>query len=195
MSANLIGYEMQISLVGLDEQLKKLGNFGTLLNRHLERGMEAATTHVASKITPLVPVGVSARLKNSIGSEVKTEGIGSVVGRVGSSLKDEEYPAVMEFGRRPGARMPPPEALVRWVHVKHLAGTYSIKTHRRTGNKKSQAEEDLQTAFLIARAIARRGIKGKFFMKRGLEMGKPAVPKFFKKEMDLLMEELSVNGR
>jgi hypothetical protein len=188
-----IGYEMSVDMHGVEEQLKKLGNFGSLLNRHLEQGMNAATTMVASKIIPLVPVGVSGRLKNSIGSEIRTEGIGSVVGRVGSSLKDEEYPAVMEFGRAPGT-MPPPEALVRWVHVKHLAGTYSIKTHRRQGGKKRQADEDLQTAFLIARAIKARGIKGKFYMKQGLAKAKPGIPRIFKKEMDEMMKELATNG-
>jgi hypothetical protein len=189
-----VGYAMDVQIIGLEEQLKKMGNFGVLLNRHLERGMEAATTFTVSKITPNVPVGVSSRLKNSIGSEIRTEGIGSVVGRVGSSLEGEEYPAVMEFGRKPGAKMPPPEALVRWVHVKGLAGTYSIKTRRRQGGKKRQANEDLQVAWMIARAISRKGIKGKFYMRTGLQKAKPSVPKFFKKEMDLMMEELSVNG-
>lgn len=194
MSSSDIGYSLDIDIRGLEEQIKRMGNFGTLLNRHLERGMEATTKFTVSKIVPNVPVGVSGRLKNSIGSEIRTEGIGSVVGRVGSSLKGEEYPAVMEFGRRPGSRMPPPEALVRWVHVKGLAGTYSIKTHRRRGSKASQAEEDLQVAFLIARAIGRKGIKGRFYMRDGLNRAKPSIPKFFKREMDLLMEELSVNG-
>lgn len=189
-----IGYALDVSIIGLEEQLKKIGNFGPLLNKHLVRGMEKTTTFTVSKIVPGVPVGVSARLKNSIGSEVKTEGIGSVVGKVGSSLKDEEYPAVMEFGRRPGAKMPPPDALVRWVHVKGLAGTYSIKSHRRQGGKKRQADEDLAVAWMIARAIGRKGIQGRSYMKKGLEKAKPSVPKFFKFEMDELMKELSLNG-
>lgn len=193
MTAN-IGYSLDVQIIGLEEQLRKIGNFGPLLNKHLVQGMEKATKYTVSKIVPGVPVGVSARLKNSIGSEIKTEGIGSVVGRVGSSLKDEEYPAVMEFGRKPGAKMPPPDALVRWVHVKGLAGTYSIKTRRRQGGKKRQANEDLAVAWMIARAISRKGIKGKFYMKQGLEKARPATPKFFKREMDELMEEISLNG-
>jgi hypothetical protein len=193
MTAGL-GYAMEVNIHGLDEQLKRMGNFGPLLNKHLVRGMEKTTKFAVSKIVPGVPVGVSARLKDSIGSEIRTEGIGSIVGIVGSSLKGEEYPAVMEFGRRPGAKMPPPEALLRWVHVKHLAGTYSIKTKRRHGGKKRQADEDLAVAFAVARAIARKGIKGKFYMKNGLAKAKPSTPKFFKQEMDELMKELAVNG-
>lgn len=191
--SDLIGYQMDVDIVGLEAQIKKIDGFGPAFNRHLERGMHETTTMIASKIIPLVPVGVSSRLKNSIGSEVRVEGIGSVVGKVGSSLKDEEYPKVMEFGRRPGT-MPPPEALVRWVHVKGLAGTYSIKTHRRQGGKKRQGDEDLAVAWQIARAIKARGIKGRFYMKQGLAKGKPGIPRIFKREMDALMKELAVNG-
>jgi hypothetical protein len=187
-----VGYSLEVNIRGLEEQIKKMGNFGPLLNTHLVRGMEAATKFTVSKIVPGVPVGVSSRLKNSIGSEIRTEGIGSIVGVVGSSLKDEEYPKVMELGRRPGAKMPPPEALVRWVHVKGLAGTYSVKTHRRQGGKAKVAQQDLQVAFMIARAIARKGIKGRFYMKNGLDKARPSIAKFFKREMDEMMKELVV---
>jgi hypothetical protein len=188
------GYTYDISVIGLEELIKKLKGFEQKFNAHLVRGMEKATIYTVSKITPNVPVGVSARLKNSIGSEVTVEGIGSVVGRVGSSLKNEEYPAVMEFGRTPGARMPPPEALVRWVHVKGLAGVYSRKTHRRLGGKKKIADEDMAAAWMIARAIGQKGIKGRHYMKKGFDAAKPKIPKFFKDEMDALMEELANGG-
>lgn len=184
-------YSMTVDIPRLEEQLRKIEGYEGPFQRHLKTGMTETVTMIASKITPLVPVGVSGRLKNSIGSEVREEGIGSVIGKVGSSLKDEEYPAVMEFGREPGS-MPPPDALVRWVHVKGLAGVRSIKTHRRLGGKKQQADEDMQVAWMIARAIARRGIKGRFYMKRGLEAGKGGIPRIFKRETDLLMEELSI---
>ena len=54
------------------------------------------------------------------------------------------YFKVMEHGRRPGRRMPPPRALFGWL--------------RRHGI-------DQRAAFVVARAIGRRGIKGRFYMK------------------------------
>ena len=54
------------------------------------------------------------------------------------------YAMPVEFGRRKGARMPPPNALRGWAR-------------RKGGNP--------NLAFVVARAIARRGIKGRFFMK------------------------------
>lgn len=61
--------------------------------------------------------------------------------RIGTNLV---YASVMEFGRRPGGRMPPVAALVGWARRHGMAGR----------------------EFVLARAIARRGIKGRFFLQK-----------------------------
>jgi hypothetical protein len=51
-------------------------------------------------------------------------------------------------------------AIMEWVKDKGLAGTYSVKTQRRTGSKgASRNFEDAQVAYPIALAILRKGIK------------------------------------
>lgn len=169
------GYELDVE--GLEEQLRKLEEFDPIVNRNLRRAMQESLITIGSEVVPLIPVGVSARLKGSMGSEIKELGAGDLIGRYGSSLKDEIYPQVMEFGRAPGT-MPPPEALLRWVHLKINPG----------------AEQEYSVAFRIARAIKKRGIKGKFFMKTGLERSKSRIAQFFEKAMDRIAEELT-NGR
>ncbi len=64
--------------------------------------------------------------------------------------------------------------LTEWVHRKGLgtglagkigvAGTYSTKTRKRTGGKDTQAKEDRQVAYLIARKIMKNGIKAQPFL-------------------------------
>src|SRR5919112_1025399 len=54
--------------------------------------------------------------------------------------------------------------LVQWVHRKGISGTYSVKTQRRTGNRKTQAEQDYAVAYLIMREILRNGSKPTPFM-------------------------------
>ncbi len=60
--------------------------------------------------------------------------------------------------------------LTEWVHRKGLgsgkagksigvAGTYSVKSGRRTGNKATQASQDKSAAYAIARSIMIKGIK------------------------------------
>lgn len=64
--------------------------------------------------------------------------------------------------------------LTEWVHRKGLgtgfagnigvAGTYSTKTRKRTGNKQTQASQDKQAAYLIARKIVRDGMRAHPFL-------------------------------
>ena len=71
-----------------------------------------------------------------------------------------EYYHVMEEGRRPGRKMPPPRELHGWM--------------RRHGIP-------LGMAFVIARSIARRGIKGRFFMRQSFVATTKAMPRFLRK--------------
>jgi hypothetical protein len=79
-------------------------------------------------------------LKRSIHSAVKPTSA-----RVFSNLN---YAVPVEYGRGRGKRMPPPNALHGWL--------------RRHGIPVS-------AAYVVARAIGRRGIKGRFFMKAAVD--------------------------
>jgi hypothetical protein len=63
-----------------------------------------------------------------------------------SNPRNLDYYHVMEKGRRPGGGMPPLAAIRRWAAVKGISQN---------------------AVYPIARAIARRGIKGRFFMRQG----------------------------
>jgi hypothetical protein len=180
-----------IVIEGMEEQLQRLTQYDQVTNRHMVKAMHEAVTMAEAAIIPKVPVGISGRLKNSIGSQVLETGPGSIIGKVGSSLKDEEYPKVMEFGRKPG-KMPPVDALVPWVHRKRIAGSYSIKTKRRLGGRAQQGSEDRAVAYMIARSIGRKGIKGHFFMKQGYEKVKGKILNKFKKALNEIAKEMSI---
>lgn len=58
--------------------------------------------------------------------------------------------------------------IVRWVKRKGIAGTYSVKTQRRTGSKINQLAEDYGAAWPIAMSILKNGIHPHpFFFKQG----------------------------
>lgn len=67
------------------------------------------------------------------------------------------YFPVMEFGRRPGKKMPPPQALKGWA--------------RRHGFPTTPG-----ALFALARSIGRRGIKGRFFMRAAKQAGNRQMP-------------------
>jgi hypothetical protein len=188
-------YEVEIK--GLDEQIKRLNAYDAVSTRELTTAMSLSVKTLESAIKPLTPV-YRGRLRGSIASEVKQEGVGSIVGRVGSNLKSEEYPAVMEFGRKPGS-FPPLEPLIRWVHLKQIAGTYRVKAtktgkHTRVGNKDVQASQDRQAAYAIARSIAKKGIKGLHFMSKGFDASKMQINEYFTQALQRITDALENKG-
>lgn len=54
--------------------------------------------------------------------------------------------------------------IMEWVRRKGIAGTYSVKTKRRTGNKGARDFEDAEAAYPIALAILRKGIRAHPFL-------------------------------
>jgi len=82
----------------------------------------------------------------------------------------------VELGTK--AHFPPLSAIAAWVRHKGLAGSYSIKTHRRVGSKASQAGQDLAVAFLIARAISRRGTKAVKYLERALTENRERIVRY-----------------
>lgn len=73
-----------------------------------------------------------------------------------------EYFRVQEEGRKPGAKMPPPSELRGWA--------------RRHGFDTSPG-----ALFILARAIARRGIKGRFYMRKAAQSTERALPSRLRK--------------
>jgi hypothetical protein len=173
--------DFTIETHGFDEAMRRLDKFPQVATRELVRAMEQSVRTVEGEVKPLTPVGVSAMLRNSIGSEVSADIGGTVVGRIGSSMKDEIYPRVMEYGREPGHWISAEgmESLIRWVHVKGLAGSYSTKTRRRKGSQFNQLVEDATVAGAIAMAIYRRGIKGRHFLSTGFNRSRVRVIEYF----------------
>lgn len=81
-----------------------------------------------------------------------TSEVRGLSGRVYSTLG---YAAVMDQGRSAGARPPPPDALVGWM-VRH--GMIGVDP------------------WVLARAISRRGIRGRFFVRAAVEATVAALP-------------------
>ena len=90
-------------------------------------------------------------LRRSITAQIKP-----LSARIGDT-RDLTYFEVQERGRRPGQRMPPPAALAGWAR-RHGFGTTP------------------GALFVLARGIARRGFKGRFFMAKGRQAVEKALP-------------------
>jgi hypothetical protein len=105
--------------------------------KRMRAGMGEATTYLKGLVQVETPVDEGI-LRGGIFTDIRGEGIG-IHGIVAPGGGSRDYAAVVENGRRPGARMPPPQALRNWL--------------RHHGLPESMA-------FVVARSIARKGTKG-----------------------------------
>ena len=73
----------------------RLHDYDEISDRHFKKAMHESVISIEGVAIRNAPVGVSGRLKNSMASEVKVRG-DAIIGRVGSTLKKEVYPKVMD---------------------------------------------------------------------------------------------------
>ncbi len=136
--------------------------------RLAREAMAEITEMLRREVMTRTPVGASGNLRGSIFTEIKGEGRSALRGVVASRAP---YAGYVEFGRRPGGAMPPwreGSPLYRWV-VRNLES--------RDGDFES-------TAFLVARAIARRGIPGRRMFARALEENQSRIDRRIRELLD-----------
>jgi len=134
--------------------------------------MRTATLLVQRSAKTNAPVN-TGRLRASIVPSVMQHG-DVIEGVVGSNV---EYAPYMEFGTKP--HWPPLAPIMRWVHLKRLAGTYSIKTRRRTGGASRQRSQDYIVAKWIQKSIAKKGTKARKFLEKAFEQNLPRITQMF----------------
>lgn len=109
-------------------------------------------------VVGFTPVGATSALQS--GTSTNVYGVGAnVYGEVTNPVR---YGLPVEYGRKPGKR-PPRDAIELWVV-------------RKLGLRGAEARS---AAFLIARAIGRRGTKGAFMFQKGFDQGKPIVLRLY----------------
>lgn len=124
------------SFVGTDRLRSALREAGPLATQALASAMVAEMHQVIAMATPLVPAN-TGNLRGSgvvlppviTGTRIEVE--------AGFGNSASNYAIFVHEGRRPGAKAPPVDAIKQWLHDKGA---------------------DEKMAFVVARAIARRGI-------------------------------------
>jgi hypothetical protein len=94
----------------------------------------------------------TGKMKQSIRYEVNRQG-SKIVLRVGSDPQITPYAPVLEYGRKRNGKMPNLDAITMWVHLKLRAVGKSFYDQL--------SSQEKGTVFVIARAIAKRGTKGR----------------------------------
>jgi hypothetical protein len=152
------GLSLDVSLKGLEETAASVDAYPQFVSQELNVAMEAALQLLEGQVAARTPVN-TGQLRQSITHQILSP-FPNLIGQVGSPLP---YAPVMEEGRRPGAKMPPVDAIKLWVV-------------RKLGIPPEEADG---VAFVIARSIARKGIEGRHMFQEGLEVSEPHINRLF----------------
>ena len=145
---------------------QRLAAFPRDLEGNMRQAMTASLLMVERDARRNAPQD-TRRLGGSITHSITGQGA-AIVGRVGPSV---QYGRFVEFGRRPG-RMPPPQALVGWVR-RHSELRFARRTPARE-------EELLRRAFLVARAIGRRGVRAQPYLRPAYQRNQATIVRLFR---------------
>lgn len=167
------------------EQLTKLfpDKVSDVLNANAKT-IEAKAKRAAPADRGPLRQGISTELTNPLKKHITSHapysayvefGTGVYAAQYVSSLPADYQTFAAQFKR--GRRWPPIKLIAEWVKRKGLAGTYSVKTKRRTGSRATRQKEDLQLAYVIARAIFKKGIHPHPFMIPALIDQQPKIVK------------------
>jgi hypothetical protein len=136
---------------------EKLYQFDSALNGEARRTMQQSVDVVEAQVAAYTPVNTG-----TLRAGTTTDILGAGFNIQGIVINPVEYAYHMENGRPPGPP-PPVEAIQLWVIRKGIADRSNSKS----------------VAFLIARAIGRRGTKGAFMFKKGYQAALPTVKKLW----------------
>lgn len=145
---------------GLREQVEKFRQFAAIADRRLKESMERAVRQLAGNVRGLAPGSVAG----AIGEEVRHIAPLAIDGVVSAKTSPPVVGIVLEFGRKPGGRMPPPDVFGGGAE-----------------------------AFAIARSIARRGTRGFRYMWHGFGKSRSAILREFQLALERIAEDLEVH--
>jgi hypothetical protein len=140
---------------------KKMRTLFKGAERHYEKAMHQSVLTLQAEVVTRTPVGVgdgpTGHARANINSEV-TRQPNSITGRVKSA---SDHIAALEKGSRP--HFPPVDALVSWVRLVLGVPEKQVRS----------------VAFLVARAISRRGTKAHGMFETGWKKSKNRVHRYF----------------
>ncbi len=132
---------------------------------------ERVMANIRAPLGPKPPAVADGLLASSVFSEPR--GRPELGGVVAVHPPADAYAAAVEFGAR--AHFPPIASLLRWVQTK--LGAADVREAR-------------STAFLVARAIARRGTPGHFMFQRAVEQERGNVAALFDTEIAAALQQV-----
>ena len=162
--------DLQIDTTELEALARRYANAEPFIENEMRKAMQQSVDVVEGQVKGRTPVN-TGQLRNSIATQVK----GNMLNMQGLIMSPLAYAIVMEEGRTPGAKQPPTGPIELWVIRKGIA---------------TAGTESRQAAYVIARSIGRKGIKGLFMFREGLKASTATINQIWLKMSQRVAREL-----
>jgi len=164
---------------GIESLKEKLKNLTIAIKTDVIKELEASALEInslaAQNIAANGSIGASGGGGGLLGSQQMIEsapGIFEIINtapyaayvefgtgaRINIPAEWKDYAALFKRGSNRAGGIEMIKRLTEWVRSKGLAGSYSVKTQRRLGSKKTQRNEDEKIAYAIYLGIVQNGI-------------------------------------
>ncbi len=174
-----------------------LADPGQVIPAEVRKSVVELVAYLERETKKRTPIGVTEAGRGSIAGEVgETVRMGEVIGTVGSPLK---HVAVINDGRRPGEKMPPSDSLELWVRrkiqIKRTHASGKVKTRKGVELQRAPTPKEARgIAFVIARAIGKKGIEGRKFFEKAVEENQGTIQRILESAGLRIESELNRKG-
>jgi len=152
------GLNITVDLSAIERFAQALAASPEIAGEENYRAVTGVIAAAEQLIAGNTPTGATGNLRGSITSEIR----GTPLDLAGEIFTPLLYGEPVEYGRKPG-RPPPSDAIRVWVV-------------RKLGLEGKEADS---AAYLIARAIGRRGTQGAHMFQNGIEATQPIADRLF----------------
>ena len=164
---------MRVESQDLVRLAKRLSVSEPIQRRWINRFLQRTTARLQSEWARMLGKAPHPRFTGEAAASIQRRvviGRGQRVSFDGRVFTPKIHGAVLEAGRKPGSRMPPINAIARWVHLREQRGDLDIPDQfwPKTPDGQQRAKAVRRFAYVVARSIAVFGIKGKRFARRAL---------------------------
>lgn len=183
---------IEVNIKGFDQLQNRIKAMQSKMAKDIDEVLEVAAIHIATEAKQLAPKdegqiagSISADNSRFLEKHISVNaphasfqefGTGKYANQYIATLPQDWQTFASSFrGQKGGTFAQMILALTEWVHRKNIAGTYSVKTQRRTGNKSRQKQQDKQIAYAIALKILKNGIRPQPFLYPAFRDAQPQI--------------------
>jgi len=184
-----MGLGVRINTRGMVAYGKLVDGFADQYDEAMRREVTSVTMETHAIINQAEPVFKGILTNSTKFKAPIVRGKGLIKSYEGHIFTNKVHGAVLEAGRRAGAKMPPRGPIRRWVRLLARRGKFDLG-HPALRGAKGERKKVAKAAYLVARKISRNPEPGMGFFQKGWAHAQAVLPIRISKAIDHIIRRL-----